>query len=280
MKRFLTCLCISLAAASWIGCGSSAPQLAATAEERFAHAKALYDDEEYLQAINEFTVVTLQNQGSAVAPDAQYYLGECRFARGEYELAAFEYSIVKRSYPASPRVADAQYKLALCYYMKSPRTPLDQQYTRKAIDEFQTFLEYYPAHAMAADADAKIKELNLRLAKKQYETGRLYATMDYTRAALLSFDAVIEKYHDTEYAPLASLAKVEILIGRDRYAEALTEITRFLDAYPKSVLRARADDLLRSIEKGLARQKPEGSSSLPSGQSHPTENSRAGAHQG
>jgi outer membrane protein assembly factor BamD len=280
MKRLMILVCASVAAAAWIGCGSSAPQLVATPEERFAHAKALYDDEEYLQAINEFTVLTLQNQGSAVAPDAQYYLGECRFARGEYELAAFEYSVVKRSYPASPRVADAQYKLALCYYQKSPRTPLDQQNTRKAIDEFQTFLEYYPAHPMAADADAKIKELNLRLAKKQYETGHLYTAMNYTRAAILSFDAVIEKYHDTEYAPLASLAKVEILISRDRFAEARTEITRFLDAYPKSVLRSRADELLRSIEKGLAKQKPEGSSSLPSGQSHPSNNFQPGAHQG
>jgi len=234
-----------------------------TPEERFARAKALYENGDYLAAINEFTVLTLQSQGSTVAPDAQYYLGECRFARGEYELAAFEYSVVKRSYPASPRVPDAQYKLGLCYYNKSPRSALDQQYTRKAIDEFQTFLEYYPSHAMATDAEAKIKELNVRLAKKQFETGKLYARMEYYRAALLSFDAVIEKYHDTEYAPLAMLEKADVLISRDRYTEARAEITRFLARFPNSVLRARADDLLQSADRGIEKQKAKGSPAVP-----------------
>lgn len=75
--------------------------------------------------MNEFTVITLQYQGSAFVADAQFYLGECRFAREEFLLAAFEYSVVKRNYPASPRVADAQYKLGICYYSLSPRSSLD-----------------------------------------------------------------------------------------------------------------------------------------------------------
>lgn len=263
MKREILIACVCFAAIVEIGCGSSAPQTTMTPEERFARAKALYENGDYLEAINEFTVLTLQSQGSTVAPDAQYYLGECRFAREEFELAAFEYSVVKRSYPASPRVPDAQYKLGLCYYNKSPRSALDQQYTRKAIDEFQTFLEYYPSHAMATDAAAKIKELNIRLAKKQFETGKLYARMEYYRAALLSFDAVIEKYHDTEYAPLALLEKADVLISRDRYSEARTEITRFLDRYPNSVLRARADDLLKSADRGIEKQKAKGRPAVP-----------------
>jgi outer membrane protein assembly factor BamD len=276
MIRFLLLAGCFVALAMEMGCGSSAPQTTMTPEERFSHAKELFEKGDYLEAINAFTVLTLQSQGSTVAADAQYYLGECRFARGEYELAAFEYSVVKRSYPASPRVPDAQYKLALCYYNKSPKYMLDQQYTRKAIDEFQTFLEYYPAHPMAADADAKIKELNTRLAKKLFETGKLYATMEYYRAALLSLDAVIEKYHDTEYAPLAMLEKADLLISRDRYSEARAEVTRFLDRYPNSVLRARAEDLLRSADRGLEKQKTKGSSALPASQGRAGETRKSG----
>jgi outer membrane protein assembly factor BamD len=277
MKRLMVRACVAVAAIVWIGCGSSAPQAVTAPEERFARAKAMYDNRDFLEAINEFTVLTLQNQGSSFAPDAQYYLGECRFARGEYELAAFEYGVVKRAYPASPRVPDAQYKLALCYYIKAPRSSLDQQYTKKAIDEFQSFLEYYPAHAMAADADAKIKELNLRLAKKQYETGQLYARMEYYRAAILSYDAVIEKYHDSEFAPLASLAKSDLLISRNRFAEAQSELARFIERYPNSVLRSRADDLLQSAERGLAKQKPAGSPSPPPPGERPGGNQKPGA---
>jgi outer membrane protein assembly factor BamD len=254
--RFVPLSVLAVVVAGLIGCSSGEAVKPMTVEERFAHAKALFDDRSYLEAINEFTVITLQFQGSAVAADAQYYLGESRFQRGEYLLAAFEYQNVKRNFPASPRVADAQFKLALSYYNLAPKSVLDQQYTRKSIDEFQSFVEYYPGHEMAPDADAKIKELTTRLAKKQYDTARLYAAMEYFKSALFYFDDVIEKYHDTEYAPLAYIEKVELLMKRNRHREAGTEIMKFLDRYPHHVLRGRGEDLRRQVEEELGEPLP------------------------
>lgn len=231
------------------GCGSGEQVTTLPVEERFARAKALFEKEDYLDAINEFTIITLQFQGSQFAGDAQFYLGECRFKRGEFLLSAFEYGVLKRSYPASPRVPEAQYKLALSYYSLSPRPSLDQQYTVKAIDELQSFIEYYPSHTLAADADAKIKELNGKLAKKLYEAARQYVTLEHYKAALRYFDDLIERFHDTDYAPLAYLDKVEVLIERKRYPEAAAELSRFLGRYPNSVLRGRADGLKQRLEK-------------------------------
>ena len=237
-------------------CGGGEVTKVMTVEERFAHAKALFDKGDELDAINEFTVITLQYQGSAFAADAQYYLGECRFQRDEYLLAAFEYSVVKRNYPASPRVADAQFKLGLCYYALSPRSALDQQYTRRALDELQSFVEYYPSHEKAVEAEARIKDLTVRLAKKQYDTAKLYRTMEFYRAAVYYFDDVIEKYHDTEYAPLSSIEKVELLMGRDRYTEAAAEAKRFMERYPNSVLRGRMETLKKNIDEELSSGSP------------------------
>ena len=231
------------------GCGSGEQTTTLPVEERFARAKALYDKGDYLDAINEFTIITLQFQGSKFAGDAQFSLGECRFMRGEFLLSAFEYGVLKRAYPASPRVPEAQYKLALSYYSLSPRPSLDQQYTVKAIDELQSFIEYYPSHALAADADAKIKELNAKLAKKLYEAARQYVTLEHYKAALRYFDDLIERFHDTDYAPLAYLDKVEVLINRKRYPDAAAELSRFLARYPNSVLRGRADALKLRLEK-------------------------------
>ena len=233
------------------GCGSEKVTQTPGAEELFAKAKTEYDDGNYLEAIEDFNHVTLQYQGSGFASQAQFYLGECRFQRNEFLLAATEYDILKRNYPASPLVPEAQYKLALSYFNLSPRSYLDQKYTKKAIDEFQTFVEYYPANPHAADADTKIKELNNRLAKKLYDDAKQYERLDYYTAALIYYNDVIERYHDTEYAPLAELDKVELLIGRKRYLEARTELARFFDRYPQSVLKARADRLKESLDKEL-----------------------------
>jgi outer membrane protein assembly factor BamD len=257
--QLLRALVLTVAGAGFLGgCGSSHEAAPPSVEERFAQAKKMFDKGDYLDAVNEFTVITLQNQGSTFAADAQYYLGECRFMRGEYLLAVFEYSTLKRNMPASTRVPDAQYKTGLSYYYLAPKSSLDQQYTKKAIDELQSFVEYYPANEHAADANAKIRELTNRLAKKEYETARLYTTMEYYKSAIYYYDDVIEKYHDTDYAPLAYLGKVEVLISRNKYQEASVEINRFIERFPSSVFRNKADGLKESIDQELAKNKRSG----------------------
>jgi outer membrane protein assembly factor BamD len=232
-----------------LGCGSSDQTVTLTPEQRFEAAKERFDKEDYLEAANQFTVITLQYQGSKVAADAQFYLAECRFMRGDYILAAFEYGVVKRNYPASPRVADAQFKLALCYYYRVPRPQLDQEYTRKAIDEFQSFVEYYPTHKSVPEAEEKIRELTRQLALRQFSSAELYATMGYTKAALFYYDSVIEKYHDTEFAPKAYLRKAEVLRDKGRVPEAIAELSKLIARYPHSEELPDASKLRDRLEE-------------------------------
>jgi len=49
----------------------------------------------------------------------------------------------------------------------------------QAVDEFQALLEYYPFDARVSDAEAKIRELNTKLARKIYESGVIYIKMEY-----------------------------------------------------------------------------------------------------
>lgn len=233
------------------GCSSKEVAVGLPPEERFERAKTLFEKGDYLDAINEFTVITLQYPGSTVAGEAQFLLAESRYRRGEFLLAAYEFQTLIRNMPASPRVPEAQYRVGLSYYQLAPKSRLDQQYTRRAIDALQAFVEYYPQSEYVPDATAKIAELNARLAKKEYDAARLYATMEYYKAALQYYDLVIERYHDTEYAPLAYLEKTELLMSRKRFEDARTEINRFLTKYPNSVLRARADKLKQQIESAL-----------------------------
>ena len=232
-------------------CGSTQELVVPTAEDRFQEAMELFDDGDYQAAIDQFSVITLQHQGSSVADDAQFHLGECRFERHEYLLAAFEYQQLRRNMPASSLVAQAQYKLALCYYNLSPKSSLDQQYTLKAIDEFQRLVEYYPGSEYAPFGEEKIAELTAKLARKEYDTGRLYSTMEYFRAAVLYYDTVIERYHDTEYAPLAYLGRTEALMERSMLLEARRTVLKFLEQYPQSLHRPEAERMLERIEDRL-----------------------------
>jgi len=233
------------------GCSSSDATRQLSAEERYQKAMELFNDGDYLDAIEDFRVVTLQFPGNPLSDDAQYFLGECYFQREEYILAAYEFELLIRTHPTSPIIPNARFKRGMCYYELSPEWNLDQEYTKKSIDEFQALLEYYPFDPRAADAEAKIRELNIKLAKKIYESGVIYMKMEYYRAAGLSFDQVLERYHDTPYAEPALLRKGEVLLYRLRYGDAKRELERFLNRYPESLLRRNAEKLLEEVNKEI-----------------------------
>jgi outer membrane protein assembly factor BamD len=241
---------------SW-GCSSTKEVEQMSVEKRFEHAMKLFDDQSYLEAYEEFRIVTLQFQGSAVADDAQFHMGECRYRREEYVLAAYEYDVLIRTMPTSKFVSRSRYERAMCYYRLSPASYLDQTYTKQAIDEFQSFIEYSPTDTLATQADAKINELNTKLARKEYENGMTYIHMEYYKSAFTCFEGVTEKYHDTQFAELAQYKKAEVQLLRKHVPEAKTEIEKFLTKYPTSSLKADAEDLQKKILATPQQKAPE-----------------------
>lgn len=229
------------------GCGSTKEVEQLSVEKRFEHAMSLFKEENYLDAYEEFRIVTLQYQGSTFADEAQFDMGECRYKREEYVLAAYEYDVLVRTMPTSKYVPQARYQRAMCYYRLSPLYYLDQTYTRQAIDEFQSFIEYHPTDSLVTQAEVKITELNTKLARKEYENGITYIHMEYYKAALTAFEHVLEKYHDSPYAEQAQYKKAEVMLLRNHVNEAKTEIEKFFVKYPNSAMRADAEKLQKDI---------------------------------
>ncbi len=215
-----------------IGCSGSVDTTLLSPEEHFNYALKLYQDEDYQEAQQEFQSILLQYPGSAVNDDAQYYLGLTYFKREQFLLAAYEFSKLIRDIPASEFVPEAQYMLAESYYQLSPAYQLDQAYTKKAIEEFQAFIDYFPLNPRVEEAERKIDELNDKLAEKLYSNARIYERMDYTRAAIKYYGDVQEIYHDTQYGPMALYKKIQLEIERENYQDAKEDINIFLSRYP------------------------------------------------
>lgn len=243
------------------GCAGTPELEQLSGDQRFARAMTLFAEKNYLDAYEEFRIVTLQFQGSTFADQAQFQMGECRFMREEYLLAAYEYDVLTRTMPTSKLVPQARYKRALSYYKQSPEYYHDQTSTRQAIDEFQSFIEYHPTDSLVTDAEAKISELNTKLARKEFENGLTYMYMEYYKSAAAAFGHVLEKYHDSPYAEQAQLKKAEAMLKRSKVAEAKTEIEKFFTKYPNSKFKNDAESLQKDIlsraaEKPAAPAKP------------------------
>lgn len=203
-----------------------------TPQQHYEYAMELYNEEDYLSALNQFQKIKLQYPGNPISDDTQFFLGMTYFKQEKYLLAAYEFSRLITNLPASSFVPNAQYMLAEAYYMLSPQFPLDQSYTVKARDEFQAFIDFFPTNSQVPEAEKKIAEMNTKLAHKDYNSAVIYEKMDYLTASLLYYDRVINNYHDTEYAPMALQRKIDLHMQQDEEGKALNEIAIFISRYP------------------------------------------------
>jgi outer membrane protein assembly factor BamD len=224
---------LSLTAVIFWSCSSSVVVSELTPEEHLNYAIKLYEEEDYQEAVQEFESILLQYAGSSLIDDAQYYLGLTRYQRQEYIIAAYEFSKLIKNMPASSFVPDAQFMLAECYYGLSPNYNLDQVYTKKAIEEYQVFIDFFPLNERVHEAEEKINELNEKLALKDFTIAQIYEKMDYYTASMKYYDYVVETYHDTEYAPRALFSKITLLMEREREDEALDNMKKFMLLFPE-----------------------------------------------
>jgi outer membrane protein assembly factor BamD len=234
------------------GCSASLDTANLTSEERLNFAMSLYNNETYDEAITEFQSILLQFPGSQVADDAQFYLAQSRFKRDEFILAAYEFSRLIQSMPASEFVPESQYMLAECYYRLSPDFSLDQTYTTKSIQEYQVFIDFFPADKRVPEAEEKIRLMNDKLARKAYNAAYIYEKMEYYTAAIIYYNNVVETYHDTRFAPLAMYDKIRLLVDRNRNSEALREITKFLDRYPDNMRVPELERMKNGLQNKLS----------------------------
>jgi outer membrane protein assembly factor BamD len=213
------------------GCSADVDRSTMTPEVRFQYALSLYNDKSYLDAITEFESILIQYPGSSIAGDAQYYLAMSRFKRSEFLMSAYEFSKLINTMRASSFIKDAQFMLADSYYELSPSYMLDQKYSEKSIEEFQAFINFFPTDPKVEEAERKIAELNNKLAEKMFSNALTYENMGMYGAAIDYYGYLIEKFHDSELSPKAALNKINLLVDRKRYKEALKETELFLSRY-------------------------------------------------
>ena len=96
------------------GASSIASQLPSTPAEQRAYDSALdqFKRGDYQGAITGFTAFVKTNPKSALAPSAQYWIGNAHFARKDYKAAIASQRQLLLAWPDSPKVPDALLNVA------------------------------------------------------------------------------------------------------------------------------------------------------------------------
>lgn len=234
-----------------LGCGKKVRTDTFGATEYFEYAKKEFDEGKYLKSITDFTIIVLKFSGDPVVDDAQYYLAESHFKQGEYLIAASEYQKLINDYPESDYVPLAQFKKGMAYYKLSSRAELDQEYTTRAIKEFQSFLEEYPNHELEKNAETYIKECRIKLSKKKMIAANTYRKMGIYDSAVIYYDIILEDYYDTPQAVDALFWKADCLYRLKKYSESRVTFSAFIEKYPKNGHVQRAKQRVEEITEIL-----------------------------
>lgn len=257
--RILLTLFIGLIAIAAIGCGGTKMRANMTLEERMAAAMTLYEKRDFLEAKNQFRVITLSYSGSTVADKAQFYLGECHYGMKEYILAASEYERLLKVYPNSEWVDDAKFKLGMSYFKLSPKYSLDQDYTHKAIREFQEFLEEFHRSDLVKQVQEKLTECREKLALKVFASAEQYFKLGYYDAAAVYYNVVLDEHYDSKYSPIAQYYLGESYRHMRKQSEALEAFRKMVDKFPGHDLASKAQQRITQLQganPAAAKEKP------------------------
>ncbi len=241
-------------------CSSTSRVRHATPEEAYTRGQAALEKRNYERAIEYFRGVldygrTASNEW---ADDAQLGLGRAYFGSKQYILAATEYTRFSELYRADPRAVDAEYERALAYERLSPGYELDQTNTERALTYFRLFAERFPESPRHADAERMIQELRTKMARKAFESGRLYERRELFEAAAMTYERAFAEYPDAAFADDAIVGAIRTYIRyadqsidarkAERLQKAADYYTRLLELFPQSPFRAEAETLYAEVQ--------------------------------
>ena len=213
-------------------CSSSRISRDAPEGERFRNAVEEYQKNHFYEAREQLQTFTLMFPGSTKIDSALYLLGQANYKMGDYLIAANEFSQIIKNFPASVLADDAQYQMAMSFYELSPGYGLDQEHSIEARDNFQALIEDYPDSPFVDDSQIKQFSLRTKLARKTYESGKLYKRSGYYNASITYYNKVIEFYYDTEWGPRAFFEIGECFEKLSDWNEAFDTFQEFIQRYP------------------------------------------------
>jgi len=235
-----------------MGCGGARPTRVLVAEDQYLLAQKKFDEGRYQDAQLEFQKLIWNYPGSDYVDDGQYYLAECYRLQEDYPGAVVENERLLRSYSQSPFAPAAQYHLALCYYQQSLPSNLDQEFTHKAIQEVQVFLEDYPNSEFLPQARELLLQAQTKLAKKSFDTAYLYYKLGNFDSAIIYIEELLREFTDTRWAVDAQYLMGECYRDQENWSQALSAYRQVLemDASEKTAQRARKR--IQQVEEKLS----------------------------
>lgn len=256
MRFVLLMVFISLAAVS---CSKFAKvQKSTDYEYKLRMADKYYVQKKYHYAQQLYEELFPLYKGQPQFEDIFYKFAFCSYYLRDWLQAEQLFKQFTEVFPNSPRAEEMEYMRAYTYFRQSPKAPLDQRNTEKAIGQMQIFINTHPESPRVKEASGIIDQLQNKLELKEFESATLYFNMGHFRAAAIAYTSLMNSY---PASPKSDEYKLQIIksyyqfAGNSveerkpaRYEQVVTECNDFIDRFPES-------GLVKEVERYLALSK-------------------------
>lgn len=217
---------------------------------RYEQGMEYFDSEKYSKAETEFTLIIQNNPGSSLALEAQYYLAESIYFQDRFAEAEVEFDRYIRFSNDSQRIEKARFRSCECAFMSANEYLFDQGYSAEILDKLQFFIEEYPQSIFGEEIISYMHNVRKRLARKEYETARLYLKLKEFESARIYFQNVVDNYYDTEFADEARISIIfSYLLDGDKKS-AHDSFTSQKNKFTTEEKKYIAESLIEELENG------------------------------
>src|SRR5262245_19167718 len=217
----LLCAAASLYALSLAGCAAVSMPAIHSEPERLDVARKMAKDRDYTAAIEQLKIYVERNAGSAHVDEAIYLLGECYLKSKDFPNAVVEFERLQRDFPESDSSAAAAFRLAEALYGQSRPPDFDQEFTNKALEQWEHYRRDYPWHWLVPEAEKRVAKCRAQLASKLLNNADLYLKLRQIEPARVYYKQVEEEYSDTPMVGNAMLGVAYCDARAGRTADAI-----------------------------------------------------------
>jgi len=203
-------------------------------KKKYSFAQALYED------------IMPNFKGTAVFEDLYYKYAYCAYYQKDYLNAENLFKNFLEVFPNSTKAEELDYMRAYCYYKMSPKVPLDQTNTIKAMGLLQTFINTHPGSARNKEATDLIDICRIKLEEKERLAAQLYFDLGQFRAAGVTYTTLLSNFPDSQKSDEYKLMVIksyfkfaELSVDErkaERFEQVITECNDFIDRFPDSKL--------------------------------------------
>jgi outer membrane protein assembly factor BamD len=149
----------------------------------FAIAKEPYDDKDYDIALTKLSEYRSRFPYSQYAVEASLLIANAHFELEQFEEAASAYSQFTKLHPKHQELGYAYFRVGESYWSLSPDSiDREQEFTHKAIEEWQVLIKKLPQSSWAKKAKKLVKEGKLRIAQSFEFVSKFYCKQEIYHA--------------------------------------------------------------------------------------------------